>query len=160
MSEQECIDFIFHSNPDDPRLKKWEYKIILDTLQDLDGSDVKKLLDTINTVHKKNHKCDNDLFSYNGLYGIVGTLTQNNILIVKNKIYYVSTEYVTSKVRYMPVSNYCVGIFLFSVLFMLYSLYTKSNIQISVIFVMIGAVYIVTQMLGEEFNLDGLKNKK
>ncbi len=160
MPEDPCIEFILKSQPDDPRHKKWEYKIILDTLQGMESSDIKTLLDTINSNHKKSHSCNKDLFSYSGLYGIVGTLSSNNILSVNNKLYSVSPEYITSTVRYMPVSKYCIAIFLFSVLFMIYSLYTKTNIQVSILLVMAGALYIVAQMLGEEFNFNNFKPKK
>ncbi len=159
MPEDTCIDYILKSQPDDPRLKKWEYKIILDTLQELESTDIKTLLDTININHKKNHKCDRDLFSYNGLYGIVGTLSVNNIISVTDKMYSVSPQYITSKIRYMPVSTYCVGIFLISVLSMIYSLYTNTNIQASILFVMAGALYIAAQMFGEEFNFNNFKPK-
>ncbi len=159
MPEESCVDYILKSQPDDPRLKKWEYKMILDTLQELESSDIKTLLDTININHKQTHNCNKDLFSYSGLYGIVGTLSSNNIITVSNKMYSVSPQYVTSKLRYMPVSTYCVAIFTLSVLFMLYSLYDKTNIQASILFVMAGALYMVAQMFGEEFNFNNFKSK-
>lgn len=159
MPEDSCIDYILKSQPDDPRLKKWEYKIILDTLQELESTDIKTLLDTINTNHKKVHNCNKDLFSYSSLYGIVGTLTINDIIEVKDKKYSVSPEHVTSKLRYMPISTYCVAIFTLSVVFMIYSFYEKTNIQASILFVIAGALYIIAQMFGEEFSFNNFKPK-
>ncbi len=167
MSDQECIDFIFHSNPDDPRLKKWEYKLILDTLQELENADIPTLLKSINTNHQHLHKCNNELFNYNRLYSYLTLLIEEKIIITNKQFsvrtYSVSPEYTTIKLKYLPLSNYCVYIFAFSVLLLIYSIYINYMTNVVIQMVMVGAVYIFSQMIGTEFDYKKIietKNKK
>lgn len=156
MSEQECIDFIFHSNPDDPRLKKWEYKIILDTLQELENADIPILLKVINTNHRELHKCNSELFNYNRLYSHLNVLLQEEIITTNKhfsvRTYSVSPIYATIKLKYLPISNYCIYIFALSVLLLIYSIYVNYMMSAITQVVVVGAIYILSQMIGTEFD--------
>lgn len=156
MPDDQCIDYILKSQPDDPRLKKWEYKIILDTLQELENADIPTLLKTINTNHQELHGCKNELFNYNKLYSYLNVLLSENVILTdKNfsvRTYSVSPNYSTVKLKYLPISNYCVYIFSISVLLLLYSTYINYMTTTTTQIVMVGAVYILGQMIGTEFD--------
>lgn len=160
MPEDSCVDYILKSNPEDPRLKNWKYKIILDVLQESDALNISALLKEVNTTHKEQHKCDKDLFTYDSLYSTVVILSSSNILTVNDKMYSVSPEYVTTKTRYLPLSIYCIVILGLSVMFLIYTIFTRTMTTEAVIVVMTGAVYVFAQMFGVEFDFNNYKLKK
>lgn len=160
MPEESCIDYIQKSQPDNPRLKNWKYKIILDVLQESEPLNISTLLKEVNTTHKEQHKCDKDLFTYDSLYSTVAVLSSNNIIIVEDKMYSVSPEYITTKTKYLPLSIYCIIIWALSVIFLIYTVFTKNMTSEAVIIVMTGAVYVFAQMFGIEFDFSNHKLKK
>lgn len=156
MPEDACINFIQNSKSDDPRTKRWEYKTIIDTLQDLENADIPTLLKAINTNHQELHGCNGELFNYNKLYSHLNSLLQEKVILTNKQFsvrtYSVSPEHATIKLKYLPVSNYSIYIFAFSVLLLVYFIYMKYMINNIVQVVMIGAVYIFSQIIGTEFD--------
>lgn len=160
MPEESCIDYILKSTPEDPRLKSWKYKIILDVLQESDPLSISTLLKEVNTTHRDQHKCDKDLFTYDSLYGTVSVLASSNIITVNDKMYSVSPEYVTTKTKYLPLSIYCIVIWALSVIFLIYTMFTRNMTNEAVIIVMTGAVYVMAQLFGIEIDFNNHKLKK
>lgn len=160
MPEDQCIEYILKSQPDDPRSKNWKYKIILDVLQEFDPLNISTLLKEVNNTHKEQHKCDKDLFTYDSLYSTVAVLSSSNILTVNDKMYSVSPEYITTKTKYLPLSIYCIVMWALSVIFLVYTVFVRTMTTEAVIMVATGAVYVFAQMFGVEFDFNNHKLKK
>ena len=60
----------------DPRLARWEYRAIMDSLQDCDGNCTMKDLEGIIT---EKYGCE--LFTYNSLYNHVQTLIDQGVIV-------------------------------------------------------------------------------
>ena len=150
----------------DPRSVKWENKAILDTLQeepeDVNATDLCAAI---------NERYDCELFSYQSLYKNLQSLNQQGIIGYNalTKRYSISKEHITFEVKYLPISNFCVGLFGLSILILIGSMYIKNVIMINATTgaVLVGALYLLGQYMGSEFKLNGsitlflmgLKNK-
>lgn len=140
------------SEKHDPRSVKWENRAILDTLQDVEPCIVSDLLKAVN----ERYGCE--LFTYSSLYAnLHGLLMQqavkNNSLTKK---FSVSPDYITVEVRYLPVSNYCVALFIASTIALLLSVYFQVMVVQAILAIIIGALYLFGQYVGSEFKLNGL----
>jgi predicted transcriptional regulator len=138
----------------DPRSISWEFRAILDVLQDEEPITVKELESAI----CKKYDCE--LFTYKQLYDIIQTLVKQNV--IKNnpvtKQYCIAPEYRTKEVRYLPISTYSLVLLLLSVGNLIMTIPQKEDPTIALIMVLIGALYLLAQYIGAEFNPEnGLK---
>ena len=141
------------SSRHDPRLLKWEYKVILDTLQEQDEPvQVSELLEAIN----EKYETDNPLLDYNSLHYNVKALieqgaVQNNNLSKKISI---NPDYITHKVQYLPVSNYCMWLLAISGAAFVFSLLEGGyGIKYTGMAIIIGTLYIIGQIRGSKFKI-------
>jgi len=138
----------------DVRSKKPEFRIILDTLQDLSPTTLQDLLDEINII------CDCEMFTYNSLHYHInalrglGAIKQNDV----TKEISISSDHITKEIRYLPISSYCVAMLGISTTFLIYSVYTNYMVVQSTTAVLIGTIYIAGQLFGNEFSLQKLKS--
>ncbi len=134
----------------DPRAARWEFRAILDVLQEVEPITVKDLVKAIN----QKYNCE--LFTYNALYNHIQTLAA--LGVVKSNLlkeFTILEEYVTNKteIEYIPVSNYNVAIFILSTIGLMASVYYKYMVSTAVGVEVIGTLYILGQYLGSEFKI-------
>ncbi|MDP1721988.1 MAG: hypothetical protein Q8L37_02155, partial [Candidatus Gottesmanbacteria bacterium] len=134
----------------DPRSIGWEFRSILDVLQDEEPITVKEL----ETAICQRYDCH--LLTYKQLYdNIQGMLKKD---IIRNnpitKQYTINPEYRTKNVQYLPISTYSVGLLMLSIGNLLTNIYFKNELVLSIIIVLTGAMYLLAQYVGAEFNVN------
>lgn len=146
-SREEVISTL--SKKFDPRSISWEFRAVLDVLQDEEPATVKELETAIN----ERYECE--LFTYKQLYNTVQAIMKMGV--IKNnpltKQYSISPEHRTTEVRYLPISTYSIILFALSILNLIFTIHQKNEILNATIIVLIGALYLLAQYMGSEFNL-------
>lgn len=137
------------SKMSDPRSERWEYRAVLDTLQEVNPCKVADLLKAVNDRY------DCELFTYHPLYSILRMLSEQGVVRMDrlNKNIRINPEYVTREVRYLPVSNYCFAIFTVSAALLMLAIVLNNMVVTATMVVVVGAMYLLGQYLGSEFKL-------
>jgi len=133
----------------DPRNTSWEFRAILDVLQEEEPLTVKEL--EIAIVER--YECA--LFTYKQLYDLIQGMIKRDI-IRNNQItkqYTINPEYQTKTIQYLPISTYSVVLLLLSVGYLLTNIYLKRDLILAIVVVVTGALYLLAQYLGAEFNM-------
>lgn len=140
----------------DPRNLKWEFSVILDTLQEQE--EPVKVSELVEEINEKFETDDAPLMDYNSVHYNTGELAKqgailNNKLTTKIEI---APEYITSEVRFLPVSNYCVALLALSVVIWIFTLaFRQEYVTTTSIVLVVGMLYILLQHLGSEFKTGG-----
>lgn len=133
----------------DPRNTSWEFRAILDVLQDEEALTVKELEMAI----CERYECT--LFTYKQLYDLIQGMIKRDI--IRNnpitKQYTINPEYQTKTIQYLPISTYSVVLLLLSVGYLLTNLYLKRDLIMAIVVVVTGALYLLAQYLGAEFKI-------
>lgn len=134
----------------DPRSTSWEFRAILDVLQDEEPITVKEL----ETAICQRYDCH--LLTYKQLYDNIQAMLKKDI--IRNnpitKQYTINPEYRTKNVQYLPISTYSVVLLMISIGNLLTNIYFKKELVLSIIIVLTGALYLLAQYVGAEFNLN------
>ena len=144
------------SSHHDPRLLKWEFKAILDTLQEQDEPiQISELLEAIDEKYETENE---PLLDYNSLhYNVKALIEQGAIQNFTNsttKKIEIHPDYITHEVQYLPVSNYCVWLLSFSGgAFILSLIYSGYGVAYTGLAFITGMFYVLAQMRGSEFKL-------
>lgn len=155
-SREEIIQKLLQHS--DPRSASWQNRVILDTLQDEEPCNITDLQKTIN----ENNECE-DLLTYHQVRDTLLVLHSQGV--VKNDVitkrFSIMPEYKTQEVKYLPVSNYCVAIWVVSAIVLAFVAYYNLNQYMSqaVVLVMVGSLYLMGQYLGSEFEFNGTYQK-
>jgi len=141
----------------DPRSVKWENKVILDTLQELQSSQVSDLLKAVNDTFE----CEPPLLTYNQLYSHLKGLLVDGIVNVNpiTKQYSVKPEYITviEHTEYLPISNYCVMLFAVSLMGLVIASIAGVMVAQAAGLVIAGGLYLFAQLVGSEFDYEERK---
>ncbi len=131
----------------DPRSISWEFRAILDVLQDEEPMTVKELETAICQKYVR------DLFTYKQLYDNIQVLVKKEIITNNpvTKQYTVNPEYRTKNIQYLPISTYSVILLMLSIGHLLTNIYFKNELVLSIIIVLTGALYLLAQYMGAEF---------
>jgi len=134
----------------DPRSISWEFRVILDVLQDEEPLTAKEL----ETAICQKYECD--LFTYKQLYDNIQGLVKKGVIInnVITKKYTINPEYRTKNIQYLPISTYSVILLIVSIGYLLTNIYLKHELILSIIIVLTGALYLLAQYMGAEFNIN------
>ncbi len=134
----------------DPRSISWEFRAILDVLQDEEPLTVKEL----ETAICQRYECD--LFTYKQLYDNIQGLIKKEIIINNpvTKQYTLIPEYRTKNIQYLPISTYSVVLLMISIGHLLTNIYLKHELVLSIIIVLTGALYLLAQYMGSEFKVN------
>ena len=148
MNREEVIKVL--SRKFDPRSISWEFRAVLDVLQDEEPMTVKELETAIC------QKYDCDLFTYKQLYDNIQALVKKEIIMNNpvTKQYTVNPEYRTKNIQYLPISTYSVVLLMLSIGHLLTNIYFKHDLVLSIIIVLIGAMYLLAQYVGAEFKIN------
>lgn len=148
MNREETIKVL--STKIDPRSISWEFRAILDVLQDEEPMTVKEL----ETAIRQRYECD--LFTYKQLYDNIQGLVKKEIIINNSitKQYTVNPEYRTKNIQYLPVSTYSVVLLMLSIGHLLTNIILKHDLVMSIIIVLTGALYLLAQYMGAEFKIN------
>ena len=152
MNRDEVIKVL--SRKFDPRSISWEFRAILDVLQDEEPMTVKELEIAI----CQKYECE--LFTYKQLYDNIQGLVKKEIIINNpvTKQYTINQEYRTKNIQYLPISTYSVILLMLSIGNLLSNIYFKHDLVLSIIIVLTGAMYLLAQYMGAEFKVNnGLK---
>ena len=140
----------------DPRSTNWQNRVILDTLQEEEPCNITDLQKAIG----ENYGCDN-LLTYHQVRDNLLILYSQGV--VKNdplmKRFSVMPEYRTQEVKYLPVSSYCVALWVVSVGALGIAVYYDYMVSQAVVVTMVGGLYLLGQYLGSEFEFDGAYKK-
>lgn len=138
----------------------WRNRVILDTLQEFEEPcTIKELLDAISEKYPTQ---DEPLFNYSALHHIITTSLKNSGTILNNEVtkkIRINPEYITSEVRFLPVSNYCVALLALSGGAFVFSLVSGYGILYTGMSIIVGILYILAQFLGSEFKIGGFSKK-
>ena len=148
MNREEVIKVL--SRKFDPRSISWEFRAILDVLQDEEPMTVKEL----ETAICQKYECD--LFTYKQLYDNIQGLVKKEIIINNpvTKQYTLIPEYRTKNIQYLPISTYSVILLMLSIGNLLTNTYFKHDLVLSIIIVLTGAMYLLAQYMGAEFKVN------
>lgn len=142
----------------EPRSASWQNRVILDTLQEEEPCNITDLQRAIN----ENNECE-DLLTYHQVRDALLVLHSQGV--VKNDVltkrFSIMPEYRTQEVKYLPVSNYCIAIWVASAIALAVVAYYNLNQYMSqaVVLVMVGSLYLLGQYLGSEFEFNGTYQK-
>ncbi|MDD5454192.1 MAG: hypothetical protein PHW62_01650 [Candidatus Ratteibacteria bacterium] len=133
----------------DPRSISWEFRAILDALQDEEPITAKELENAIC------RKYDCHLLPYKQLYDNIQAMVKKDIIRGNpiTKQYAINPEYRTENVRYLPISTYSVVLLMLSIGNLLVNVYLMSELTVSIIIVLTGALYLLAQYVGSEFDV-------
>lgn len=151
-SREEIIKKI--SEHHDPRSTSWQNKVILDTLQEEEPCNTTELQRAIS----EEFGCK-DLLTYHQVRDALLILHSRGI--VKNDVltkrFSIIPEYRTHNIKYLPISNYCVALWVLSAITLtLIAYYNLSQYMLhAVILVTVGSLYLIGQYLGSEFEFNG-----
>lgn len=134
----------------DPRSTGWEFRAILDVLQDEEPITVKEL----ETAICQRYDCP--LLTYKQLYDNIQAMLKKDI--IRNnpvtKQYTINPEYRTNNVKYLPISTYSVVLLMLSIGNLITNIYFKNELVLSIIIVLTGSLYLLAQYVGAEFNVN------
>lgn len=141
----------------DPRSASEINTAILDTLQEEEPCNVTNLRKAID----KKYDSTEEVFTYQQVRDALLILHSQGI--VKNdaltKRFSVMPEYRTHEIRYLPVSNYCVALWTISGVALTIASYYDYMMKQALLITMVGSLYVLGQLLGSEFELNGTYQK-
>ena len=147
MPKEDIIKELAANN--DPRSIKWEFRAILDTLQELDcpcpQPEIQEALE---------FKYGCQIFDdYNHLYNNIQSLIKLGAVTTHSKKYVINPKYSNLKIKNLPISNYSVALFSLSAMVFVVTAYLNLYVQLSATAVIIGGIYLLAQYFGSEFEL-------
>lgn len=141
----------------DPRSASEINTAILDTLQEEEPCNITDLRKAIDEKYESTE----EVFTYHQVRDALLILHSQGI--VKNdtltKRFSIMPEYRTHEVKYLPVSGYCVALWVASAISLTLSIYYDYMMREATLFVVVGSLYLIGQYLGSEFEFNGTYQK-